>query len=433
MIHRLIPGAGIRREAAFKLASELLGRAASFALVLVAARELGESAFGLYNYGLAFGFVVAQLADLGLQVLVSREIAIRGQEARDDVILALRLKLFLSFVVLGLLAVGSRGPNQVILLLLGAVPLAQTYLEFAAYVFRGQRQLLVEARLLAGARLLTATMGVGVLWLGGGVLSLAVVSLIAVIVLGGWSLLLLQRGGWLSMARNRPGDTVKRTNVDTYRRLLGQTLPLGAAVFLSITYTRLAILLLQQLDGTVAVAHYSAAYRLVEPTQILPASLLAAAFPAYARAWRHEPDVARRLSLRVTLLLLVAGAMVGAILWFGAPWLVPLLYGATYEPAVSILRILSFSVLPAFVNYSLTHYLIAQGMQARFSFLTGLMLLAHVLFSWALIPRLGARGPAVSVVLAELILLASCLVALSIDPSAIAAPEEDSAGGDDSQ
>ena len=88
------PPPTIRRNAAIKLASELIGRLALFALVLFAARRLGEAGFGLYNYALALGFVLAQLTDLGMQLVLTREIAAGTGDAL--VTAALRLKIALS-------------------------------------------------------------------------------------------------------------------------------------------------------------------------------------------------------------------------------------------------------------------------------------------------------------------------------------------------
>jgi hypothetical protein len=53
-------GRRIGGNALVKLAAELAGRVATFALALFAARRLSEADFGFYNYGLAVGFVVAQ-------------------------------------------------------------------------------------------------------------------------------------------------------------------------------------------------------------------------------------------------------------------------------------------------------------------------------------------------------------------------------------
>ena len=53
----------IRHNALVKLTSELIGRLALFALVLLAARRIGEAGFGLYNYAVALGFDQAELTE----------------------------------------------------------------------------------------------------------------------------------------------------------------------------------------------------------------------------------------------------------------------------------------------------------------------------------------------------------------------------------
>lgn len=414
----------ISRNAIIKLASEVAGRIATFALVLWAARQLGESLFGLYNYGLALGFVVAQIADFGLQLLIAREIAVMGKAAQPLVMIALRLKVALSLPVILLLIIftaGWSGEMRLALLSLGLLMLGQTFLEFAAYVFRGQQALATEARLLAAARLLTALLGIVVLWLGGGLLGLALSSLAATGVLLGRALYLLWREGWLD--RNEEAvNTAVNTVVDTdvgrtraagaYLCLLGQALPLGVAIFLSIAYTRLAVLLLQHRMGEAAVAHFSAAFRLVEPGQILPASLLAAVFPALSQALHNDPAGARGLGWWTGVLLALAGAGGALAFWLAAPWLIPVLYGGAYGESVTVLQVLGLSTLPAFVNYGLTHFLIARGQQAAVGFFTGGMLLLHGVLSWQLIPQWGAIGPAVSIFIAEGLLFFCCLLTL---------------------
>ena len=75
----------IRHNAFIKLTSELIGRLALFALVLFAARVLGEAGFGLYNYALALGFVLAQLTDLGDQpVEIGMPVEMVTRKIRND-------------------------------------------------------------------------------------------------------------------------------------------------------------------------------------------------------------------------------------------------------------------------------------------------------------------------------------------------------------
>ncbi len=317
-------------------------------------------------------------------------------------------------VLLWLLTQGGGPAARWALFALGVVALGQTYLEFAAYVFRGQQDLLTEARIVAGARLLTAGLGVAILLAGGGLLALALISMASVLLLVGASLHLLWRTGWLG-ASAEPVDGragAARAGLPLYRRLLREAAPLGLSIFLSIAYSRLAVLLLQARLGEAAVATFSAAHRLVEPSQILPASLIAAVFPAFSHALYSDPPAARRLGARASLLLAAAGAGAALTLWLAAGWLVPLLYGDAYVGSAPVLRVLGLSILPAFVNYSLTHYLIARGQQGVLVIFSAVMLAAHAGLSWLWMPRWGALGPAISVVIAESLLLVFCSLTL---------------------
>ncbi|MCL4263307.1 MAG: flippase [Anaerolineae bacterium] len=396
-----------------KLSSELVGRLAMLALVILAARRLGEAGFGLYSYGLALGLVWAQVADMGLQVLTAREVAVHGRAAQPYARMAFHLKLGLSLVVLaGLLltTTSQPAPARLSLMLLGLMQLSNTYLEFVAYIFRGQQALAQEAWLLGAARVLTAVSGILILWWGGGVTGLALAGLAAILIMTGIGLYRLRQAGWLQHLSRpvtdfAPGDY-------SYGRLLRHAFPLGIAIFLSIAYTRLAVLLLQARLGETAVAQFSAAARLVEPMQIIPASLLAAVFPAIALAWQHDRRHARRLGWLVSGLLAGGGLLLAVAFWLIAGWLMPLLYGGTYTPGIPVLQLLALALIPAFANYSLTHYLIARRQQAYLTLFNGGILAVHALLCWQLIPIYGITGPAISLILAECLLFIACLFAL---------------------
>lgn len=406
------PPPTIRRNAAIKLASELIGRLALFALVLFAARRLGEAGFGLYNYALALGFILAQLTDLGMQLVLTREIA---TDARGDglVSAALRLKVALSVVVAAILwLVIGQTVDRGAVFLLSLLPLLQSFPEFVGYVFRGRQNLTVEAWLLAGARLALAGAGVIALWLWPTLLALAISQAAAGLLFAVVGLVWLRRGGWLS----RLSEALAVHRLPQQRAelvyLLRQSLPLGVAIFLSIAYLRLAVLLLQLRLGATAVAHFSAAARLTEPAQLIPASIMAAVFPAFTLALHHDAARARRLGMRATLLLLAIGVAVALGGWLLGPWLVPFLYGPAYAASSRVFQVLAVQLVLAFVNHALTHYLVAYGRQALLGVFTGAMLVLHAALSWVLIPRFGPVGPALSTVMAELLLTALCLLTL---------------------
>ncbi len=402
----------LRTNTLLKLSAEMAGRLATFLLLLWAARQLSTAEFGNYNYALALGFVLVQIADFGLQLLLSREVARLDKAAHLQVITAFHLKLWLSLPVLLtliLLAMWQKS-NGLVIFLLGLTLLLQTFVEFVAYIFRGQQRLAIEAQLAMWVRIGTAVLGAGILWYNGQLIGLALASLVVTASGLGLALWHLRRAGWISQFRQLWPTAWPTTAVS--RRLLQQAWPLGISIFLSIAYTRLAVLLLAAWQDAEAVAIYSAAWRLVEPTQILPASLLAAVFPAFSLALSQDHHRARRLGWQTSLLLALAGGMVSLTFWLSAPWLVGWLYGPSFADTVPVLRLLGLTVLPVYLNYSLTHYLIARRQQRLLTSITAVTLCLHACFCWIFIPRLGLLGPALSVLIVESILLLSCLFIL---------------------
>jgi len=405
---RLAAGAGA------KLGTELLARAASFGVVLLAARQLGPSEFGTYLYGLGMGYVLAQGADFGLQLLIAREVATRGRAAAPLVRMALKLKLGLSAAIVLLflpLTMGHSPPVRIALVALGASMVLHTFIEFTGYVFRGHQELDREVRLLTSTRLFAAGACALALWLDGRLLPLTLVALAAVLfgcALAAW---MLHREGWLGEGGGERHKGPGRGFIGLGDLVRG-ALPLGVAIVLSVIYLRVGWVLLYHLTGETAVAQLGAAQRLTETAQLVPAAAMAAIFPAYARALRTDAGGAHRLGWSSAGLLALLGVLAAAIIWWSADWAMPVLFGPEYGPAVPVLRVLSLGVPLMFVNYLLTHMVIARGSQALVAWFGAAALTSHLAVSWYLIPLWGPTGVAASMLLAESVLLLCCMAAL---------------------
>jgi O-antigen/teichoic acid export membrane protein len=418
-------GRRIGLNAAAKLAAEVLGRVAQLLLTVLIARRLGEAGLGVYAYGIALGFVLAQGADLGLQLIVTREVAKNAASAPGKVGseretgetakivgTALKVKLGLSVLVLAALALLSASRPEAMrwpTLAFGAAMLVYSYVEFFGYVFRGRQQLVDEAILVSAARVIPALLGIGLLLAGEELDALAwtlLVSSVAMAVLG---------YAWLR-ARAVVPDVSGQAGAPDAAWLLRQALPLGVAIGLSILYTRTSIFLLEPLQGPGAVGLYNMAQRLYEPLQILPAALLAAVFPAFAR---HEGSgiggqgsaVRAWLERRTLGPLLLAGLGVTAIGIVAGPLVIGVLFGEQYvAEAGAALQLLLLAVPPMFLTYALTHFLIAVGQQRWNAVLSFVVLVVNIGLNVVLVPALGPRGAALALVVSEATLFVLALI-----------------------
>lgn len=405
-------GAGV------KLAAEVLGRALLFGLIYAAQRTLGPAAYGHFTYALALGAVLAPLTDLGVQLTVARELARGGADRARIAGAGLTVKLALAVPVCVLLvAASATRPREIaaVTFALGLAVVATAFVEFLGYVFRGLQRVESDALINLLARALTVALGLALLWRGAGLPGLAAAYLLASGSAAVVGLVWLRRAFFAPRLAEAARPAIA---------LLGGALPLGGAILVSIAYSRTAVFVLDAWQGAEAVGAFGVAQKLVEPLSLVPAALMAAVFPAFTRALGRDAGESRRLRARTLAMLAAAGCATSVIGVLGGPLLVRALYGEMYAASAAPLQILALSIAPVFLNYALTHFLIACGEQARYLRLTAIVFVVNAALSVALVPRFGPPGAAAAVLASELLLLALCLGAPRGDRRAPLAPIE---------
>ncbi len=399
---------GLRFQASSKLAAEVIGRLLQFALIYAAQRLLGPANYGIITYGLAAGVVLAPATDLGMQLIITREIARDTQTASRLAGLGLALKLILTLCAIALLLpISLLRPVEAAFatFILGLAVIGASFAEYFGYVFRGLRRVELDAALTLLLRLFVFAFGFAALLFRPSVNGVAVAYLI------GNCLVALLGYLWLRRRFFIPQLKAKRLELLV---LLRQALPLGGAILFSIGYTRTSIFLLDALHNSSAVGEYGVALRLTEPLAMIPAAIMAAVFPALSHALGQQGYAATRpLRVKTIGLLALAGSAIALGGWLFGPWLIHFLYGDQYVGSTVALQILALAALPMFINYALTHFLVAVRQQ-RLNLIFNVVIFALnlALCLW-LIPQFGPSGAAFAVVLSEMLLLLLCAFALS--------------------
>ncbi len=399
---------GLRFQASSKLSAEVIGRLLQFAFIYAAQRILGPANYGIVTYGLAVGVVLAPVTDLGMQLIVTREIARDEQAAARLAGIGLALKLLFALGAVGLLlpiSLQRPADSAFATFVLGLSVIAASFAEYFGYVFRGLRRVEFDAALTLLQRLLVFVFGIAALLL------LASVDGVAIAYgLGGAAAALL---GYLWLRRRffTPALTAQRSEVGA---LLRQALPLGGAILFSIVYTRTSIFLLDALNNSTSVGEYGVALRLTEPLALIPAAIMAAVFPALTHELAQRGYAATRaLRLKTIGWLALAGSAIALGGWFLGPWLIRFLYRDQYTGSLLPLQILALAALPTFLNYALTHFLVAVRQQRLNLVFNIVIFFVNLALCLWLIPRFGPGGAALSTVLSEALLLALCSLALS--------------------
>jgi O-antigen/teichoic acid export membrane protein len=112
-------------------------------------------------------------------------------------------------------------------------------------------------------------------------------------------------------------------------------------------------------------------------------------------------------------LLAAAGAAIALAGVFGGPRLIEWLYGGQYRGAEPALQVLALAVLFSFVNYALTHFLIARGRQRLNLIFNALLFVVNGGLCLYLVPRYGLPGAAAATLASEALLFGLCAWALA--------------------
>jgi O-antigen/teichoic acid export membrane protein len=350
--------------------AQLVTMALNLVALVVIARTVGETWFGVLQWGVAFSAYAMVIAEWGLPVLGVREVARLAPDAIGRyAAIHLGLLLTLASAVLGLgavvlpqLAIARADPFIALAYLAGVIPTALAL----DWVGIGRERLGTVSAVKTLRSLLYA---------------LAVLALLPVVasgpdarqaaarcvpVLFGSSFLLAaavmawRLRAWLGRwVWPRPGPLAE------WRRRLRLALPLGAAALVQRVLLTADVILLGVLATPATVGNYAAAAKVVVVVTVAVEVVWKALLPRLARTWRDDPARCRRrfgLALALAWLALAPVAAGGAVLGDG---LMGLLYGDRFPTAGPVCRILSVAHVALALGLFLGQGLVATDRQDR--------------------------------------------------------------------
>ncbi|HEX7362120.1 MAG TPA: flippase [Bryobacteraceae bacterium] len=146
----------------------------------------------------------------------------------------------------------------------------------------------------------------------------------------------------------------------------------GFPVFLSMAALSISavtdIFILGLRSTATDVAYYMAVFRIIIAARILVNPVSTAIYPHISRMAAHSREGAVLFLKKFTPLLAAPFFLGSLILCAGAPWIVPLFYGAKYAPATVLMQIMAFiPFLYALQNCYSTFYMLAFGYEKQWS------------------------------------------------------------------
>jgi O-antigen/teichoic acid export membrane protein len=393
-------GGRVIRGSAWRVGANGAGIVVGLAAAALLLRHLGVAESGRYVIVLSLVAIPVYVADLGLNVTGSRELALRGTDERPALIanllgqrltiMPVAVLLIVAFAVLAgyptRMVVGTAlAGTGVLIVSLANVLLLRLTVELrnaglALVDFVRQAVFLVGVAVLValGARL-TPFFAIQI------VVGLVVVALVP--LLTGWRAFVLPRF-----------DRAEQ------RSLARTALPLGAALALGQIYFRLVIVIMSLISNETQNGYFGGSLRAMENVVILPILVAGVALPLLAAAARDDLARFRYAIEGLSKGALIAGVLVVLVAFRAAEPVMTIIGGHAFRPAGAVLRIQVGALLFIALYQIWTAALLALGRQRELILTNALGLLGLSVFAVALVPAFGAEGGAAASVLGDALL-----------------------------
>jgi O-antigen/teichoic acid export membrane protein len=189
-----------------------------------------------------------------------------------------------------------------------------------------------------------------------------------------------------------------------WSRLIRDTAVFNFYPFVGSLYNRVDVVILSKLSGNYATGIYSTAYRAMEMFQLIPYGVLYSLLPNLTRHGL-EGSERQRLERAMGLLFSSALAIVLATQVF-ASTAVRLFLGIPYAESAVAIKILTWGLIPMYINYSLNIALLAVGKEKVFLATSLVCLIVNFSANLFFIPRFSWPAAAVITIVTEIVLFA---------------------------
>lgn len=397
----------IFRNVAALISADLVLAASIFILNIFIARDLGDVKFGMYSFAIAFTTMFAVLGHLGMDVIVTRDVAINRDQAKhlfsSVLFLEILLSIFTFFIVCATITLTQDNKDmRTIGYVISFVIICRSLIFLGRAIFRA-----FEATEWA---MIGSTIG-GVVLLGFGLLALkSGGDIIDVCWIYSLAHLLIAIFSIVLVIVKFTGGIELTIDISKWRWLLINTIFFAVNGILLPIYNRIDIVMLTFIKGNEFAGWYNAAYQLIIPVVIIATGYSRALFPFVVKAFNYDKnqyDILLNKSLKYCITILLP---IGVGVTLLAKLIIDLVFDSQYTESISALQILIWTGIILFLDTFLINIMEATGKQRNATILLGLSTVIAILLNLSLIPRYGLIGAAIATLITQVIqFTVSCL------------------------
>lgn len=399
----------IAKNTSLLLISQIVSYAMGFIYTIYMARYLGVENFGIFSFALAFSSVLGIFTDLGLNTLMTREIARdRSKTTRYlnnifSIKLVLAVLLLIStFMILNLVYTSSTEIFVIYFIVLSFVFSTFSLMFYAMFqgyeIFKYQA---IAVILNSSLMLISVFLGMAFKF---NVIGFAFIYS----VVSGFTLIYIL---WVSF--NNSLFPKFEVNWEFWKSLIKLSLQFGLIGVFATVYVWIDSIMLFFMQGNITVGLYNAAYRIIIVLLFIPSVINVAIFPLMSKFYVLSNKPINKIFEKYFKLMLIIGIPMGLGVDILSSNIISILFGNSYSGAVNALQILIWATVFTFLNATFIQLYQSTDKQIVITKITGLCMLENIALNLLLIPKFSYIAASFNTVITEFTILALFVLVLN--------------------
>jgi O-antigen/teichoic acid export membrane protein len=194
------------------------------------------------------------------------------------------------------------------------------------------------------------------------------------------------------------------TDLSSISSVYKRSWPFGLAVLFQLIFFKSDIVLVRYLSGPSEAGYYNVAYNFLLAALLLPMVIYQTYLPPKIHRWAYSN---RNLFYKVykqgSIFMLIAGALSMIAMWIFTPYLIPLLFGIEFKPAIEVIFWLAISTPFLFMVRNLDVVLSTKNHIRIKVALMGVCVVFNIILNILLIPDHGAFGAAIATIVSVIL------------------------------
>lgn len=326
-----LTGRSAVKNASFVAIAQCIGKLSTLVWTVVAAQQLGQAGFGVFNFAIALGLIIVALGQWGFDIVMVRRASKNVDQLSRYFSEAIVWQVGLSapLLIIGAVVYGGGSPDDrgaalATVMILGAV-LADLISDNARAASSTIHRQGITSLALIGQRIVMAAISIPLMLLWGNVMVLG-----AAFLFSSLAGLVLHA---VALRRLEIRFSLRLVSWSGLRECFGGTGAIGLSSLIQVLQARIGFVLLGVWATQEVIGSYSAAFRLYETVLFLAFALDAAIFPLMSIAERGK---GLRKLVEASISILIGFYLPFAVVCIlDAPGLVRLVFGEDYVAGAS--------------------------------------------------------------------------------------------------